>query len=73
MSRRMRRLRRRQDNKTARDEAERFVPVFVVIRCGLRRSTRCAEPRRIGEGFDALPVPSWTSRIPPRTTNALRP
>ena len=30
--------------------------------------TRSAGARRVGEGFDALPRPSWTSHPPPQTT-----
>ena len=30
--------------------------------------TRSAGARRVGEGFDALPRPSWTSHSPPQTT-----
>ena len=32
------------------------------------RGTRSAGARRVGEGFDALPRPSWTSHSPPQTT-----
>ena len=32
------------------------------------RRTRSAGARRVGEGFDALPRPSWTSHSPPQTT-----
>ena len=32
------------------------------------RGTRSAGARRVGEGFDALPRPSWTSHPPPQTT-----